>query len=84
MLKTYSLFPFLRAHISWLNIQALEKTLSIFTDQEGAKESHRKCKTRTKVGILGLEPRTSTLSGWHSNHLNYMPIRDLCSPMTLT
>ena len=60
------------------------KTLSIFTDQEGAKESHRKCKTRTKVGILGLEPRTSTLSGWHSNHLNYMPIRDLCSPMTLT
>ena len=67
-----------------LNIQALEKTLSIFTDQEGAKESHRKCKTRTKVGILGLEPRTSTLSGWHSNHLNYMPIRDLYSPMTLT
>lgn len=26
------------------------------------------------VGILGLEPRTPTVSAWYSNQLSYMPI----------
>ena len=26
------------------------------------------------VGMIGLEPMTSTLSEWCSNHLNYIPI----------
>ena len=34
--------------------------------------------TADQVGLRGLEPRTSSLSGMRSNHLSYKPIFRVC------
>ena len=32
------------------------------------------------AGLTGLEPATSSVTGWHSNRLSYNPLRLLLSP----
>lgn len=51
--------------------------LSIIHSRNGALSG---TSTREDAAVTGLEPATSTVTGWHSNHLSYTTIYFLRDP----